>query len=102
MSGAGFGEDYIESCPLIAVCPFDARDIDIYHQIYVKFRQVIEILKEYNITFLRNGKGSHEIYEGTHSGRPWVAVLSYDQLGGDVPKGNLDSANQVSPRRFRR
>ena len=70
----------------------------------VKFRQVIEILNEYNITFLRNGKGSHKIYEGTHSGRTWVVVLSYDQLGDDVPKGTLDSIKRQSgipKRRFR-
>ena len=63
-----------------------------------------EILNEYNITFLRNGKGSHKIYEGTHSGRTWVVVLSYDQLGDDVPKGTLDNIKRQSgipKRRFR-
>ena len=62
----------------------------------MKFRQVIGILNQYNITFLRNGKGSHKIYEGTHSGRTWVVVLSYDQLGDDVPKGTLDNIKRQS------
>ena len=62
----------------------------------MKFRQVRDILKENNITFKREDKGSHKIYEGSHSGKTWVVLLAYEHLGDDVPKGTLINIKRQS------
>ncbi len=62
----------------------------------MKFREVVDKLKENNIIFKRNGKGSHKVYEGTYNGEIRVVILSYSQLGEDVPKGTLDNIKRQS------
>ena len=95
----------VDSCADQTVQPARFPCSGRWHSCCVEFRQVVEILKEYDITFSRNGKGSHKVYQGTHSGQLRIVVLSYDQLGDDVPKGTLENIKRQSgipKERFRR
>ena len=55
----------------------------------MNFRQVRDILEANGISFKRNGKGSHRIYEGIHNGKIRLVILSYNHLGEDVKPGTL-------------
>jgi len=62
----------------------------------MKYRKVAQILGDNGISFKRNGKGSHKIYEGQVNGKNRVVVLSYSTLNDDVPKGTLGNIAKQS------
>ena len=57
----------------------------------MKYREVLEVLTCNGFYFKREGKGSHRVYEASHSGRTWTVILSYSQPGNDVRPNTLRS-----------
>ena len=57
----------------------------------MKYREALDILVSNGFYFKREGKGSHRVYEGNHSGRTWTVILSYSQLGNDIRPNTLRS-----------
>ena len=57
----------------------------------MKYREALEILVSNGFYFKREGKGSHRVYESTHSGRTWTVILSYSRLGDDIRPNTLRS-----------
>ena len=58
----------------------------------MKYRDVLRVLNDNGFSpKAHRSRGSHQQYQGSHSGREWVVTLAFSQPGEDVDRRILAS-----------